>query len=498
MKKLSSILVCILVLFVIGLWYADATSPYGRFTVVKPFFSATIAKNGQIELHQINPISFVKNPFIDFITYPQRMFRTLSNARFSEKPFTGNEEQIIQQIHTQRYDISKPYVISGAHFAEFYVRNFGIFYSAMLDPRFGISQSDWELRQRVTVQTLATHLALLRESGREYTTFIPIWSTTFTGVNWATDPSDSLFAVYYTMSAMINDKFIANNFPAPVTPIYQLQTQTVGKSLLKGYSSVLSKVTDNYLDYIIDPSTGLIKTTITLSSARDGIKRQSSFYDNVVAWSTAKMASDLGVSVTCPVILRKDNACDFVTWKQKIITAFWDDKTGIFLDDLSLESRKNHIFSGDAFIVTSTRFLDFTNPQDKNMIEREIAYVQANKLDQPFPLRYAIHDQPDRLYFFVRYFAPSYMGETIWSHWGMEYLKTLLLLAKDKPQYTDAAMRGLSAYTQNIEKFGGYPELYDKYGNIYTTPFYKSILHTGWVINYEQTKMMLSSKSLKM
>lgn len=496
MKKLFVSCLLLVAIFFLGLWYADATNPYGRFTIIKPFFTTNVLSDGQIQLHQERPIYFVNNPIVQLLTYQQRIFRTLEFAHFAEKPFYGTESQIIADIHKQRFDVTKPYVISGAHFAEFYVRNFGMFYSAMLDPRFALSQNDWQLRERVTLQTLATHLELLNQAGKEYTTFVPVWNNVFTGTDVFTKPSDSLFAVYYTLSASVNDHFISDNFPANTTAKYRLQTKDAGEKLLHLYSSVLSQVTNTYLQNSIDPTTGLIKKSITLSSARDGIARESSFYDNVVAWSTAKMAVALGVQISCPKILEdaKIQKCNFVLWKQKIIDAFWDDKTGIFLDDLSQDSIKNHIYSGDTFIVTSTRFLDLSNENDRNMLEREIAYVQKNKLDRPFPLRYAINDQPEKLYFPVRYFATSYMGESIWSHWGIEYTKSLLLLSEYNLQYKTDAKTALDTYRNNIIRYGGYPELYDKHGNIFQTPFYKSILHTGWVINYEQARMMLESK----
>jgi hypothetical protein len=224
--------------------------------------------------------------------------------------------------------------------------------------------------------------------------------------------------------------------------------------------------------------------------------RQSSFYDNVIAWSTAKIVIDLGINVKIPYnYCSKSSECELEGWKQKIINAFWDEKTGIFIDDLSQDSIKNHIYSGDAFIVTSTKFLDISNKSDREKIEKEISYVEKNKLDQPFPLRYAVKDNPDKLYFFNKYFATSYMGKTIWSHWGMEYIKTLILLSQYDRDYDNMAKKFLDLYKNNIEKYGGYPELYDEKGNIYETAAYKSLLHTGWIINYEEAKMMSGVQS---
>lgn len=122
-----------------------------------------------------------------------------------------------------------------------------------------------------------------------------------------------------------------------------------------------------------------------------------------------------------------------------------------------------------------------------------IAYVEKNNLDQPFPLFYAKTDEPDKLYWPVKTFATSYMGETIWSHWGIEYIKALIILSPDDQKLLTTARKHLDAYKKNIEQMGGYPELYDKDGNLYITPLYRSILHTSWVINYEQARMLLNA-----
>ena len=110
---------------------------------------------------------------------------------------------------------------------------------------------------------------------------------------------------------------------------------------------------------------------------------------------------------------------------------------------------------------------------------------KKNKFDVPLPLHYSKFDIPEKLYRPVRHLAPSYMGTSIWSHWGMEYIKTLIYLG----QFTDAK-KHLDSYKKNIETYGGYPELYDKKGHLLHTRLYRGVLHNGWVINYEQTKML--------
>lgn len=465
--------------------------------MVKPFFETSVGADGEISVRQTAEVQFVENQIALATTFVQRFFRIAGNARLSEQPLKGNEQDIIRQIHAERYQLGKPYIVTGPNFSEFYVRNLGIFFSGMLDGRFALSPEDWEIRQRVALQTLAAHLELLETAGKEFTTFVPLWNNLYTAENWSAEPSDSLYSAYYTLAALTDKQFIRKLFPNNTQTTYQLRTQTAGRQLLDIYRPALAKATNEYLEVITNPDTGLIKQNILLSSARDGIKRQSSFYDNVIAWSTAKLATELGVGITCPQPWRVNQACDFGSWKQAIVAAFWDKSAGIFLDDLSEESKRDHLFSADALIVLQTGFLDLSNPEERDMLIEQISYIQQHNLDKPLPLHYAGRDQPDRLYFFVKYFAPSYMGESIWSHWGMEYIKALVLLAPHNLSYLTDAKNALSAYQAKMERYGGYPELYDKHGNIFQDPLYKSVLRTGWVINYEQAKMLYEAASVK-
>ncbi len=498
MKKLFSLIVFLIIIFSLGFWWVDKNNPYSKNTWVKPFFTTSFDKNGQIILKKTRNLYVFNSPFSKLLMYFQSIFRVETDVYFSERPFKGNEQQIIDQIHNERFNVNTPYTISGGHFPDLYVRNFGVFYSAMLDSRIPSSKSDWETRQRVTLQTIAIDLELLKQTnGQEYTTFTPINSNTFVGTNFNTYPSDSLFAIVYTLNAAINPNFISISLPAKINDFnYSLQTTNAAKNLVSTYKLTLTKAINNYLIYVIDSNTGLIKKDITLSSARDSIKRQSSFYDNVIAWGTAKDAISLGLKINCPNFYLNSNSCDFNKWKENIIKNFWDDRDGLFINDLSSESIKNHEYTGEEFIVTSLNFLDFRNSDDRAKLIKMVNYVQKNNLDKPFPLFYAQKDEVNNLYFFVHYFATSYMGQSIWSHLGQEYIETLILLGNYDPKFLSDAESGLDAYKNNILKYGGYPELYDKNGNIFKTPFYKSMLHTGWVINYEQAKMMLENTTM--
>jgi len=397
MKKFIIIAVCLFIFFFLGSWWTDKNTLYSKNTWVKPFFSTYISSNGQIALKKQRNLYVLPTNLGKFFMLAEAFFRIEGNVYNPEKPFHGTEQEIIKQIHQERFNPQQAYTITGGHFAELYVRNFGIFYAAMLDSRIPTSQADWVLRQRVTLQRVATDLELLKQAGKKYTTFSPITGDTFVGTNFNAPPSDSLFSILYTLLAATDDTFIPQTLPTIHTAsAYPLQTQQAEHQLIIKYIPILSSAISNYFNENIDASTGIIKKNIFLSSARDSIKQESSFYDNVIAWATAKNSEKLGIPFFCPLLYKKNIVCDLEKWKKIIMAAFWDDKDGLFLDDLSRESIKNHTFTGEEFIVVSAGFFDLSNSDDKNKLYRMIKYVKKNNLDKPLPLFYAKSDQPEK------------------------------------------------------------------------------------------------------
>lgn len=447
-------------------------------------FKIRLVRN-EIVLEQIHPIRFTPNSHYKLYTYVRAGIRIGTSALAVEKPLKGNATEIIQQIHAIRYNANNPYVITGGHFYQIFVRNLGVFFNALLDPRIPSSPDDWYLRQSIALRTVAHDVEVFKLAGREYTTITPVRKHLYTGLNLYARPSDSLHAIVYTLNALLDDTFIETIFPAKSKTKHQLQTQKAAKKLLIEYKKTLTALITTYKDDTLDTSTGLIRKDILLASARDGIKRQSSFYDNVILWSTLRLAAKLG--------LYEISDQELADWKEHLLKSFWDKEKGIFFDDLSIYSQKNHIFSADSFIVTSTQFFDVKKKRDRLYLLQMVAYVKKYKLDKPFPLHYSTIDLPNNLYRPVKYFAPAYMGTSIWCHWGMEYIKALIYLSKYNPQLLSDAKKHLKTYKKNIETYGGYPEVYDKNGKILKTRLYRSVLHNGWVINYEQANMLLNA-----
>jgi hypothetical protein len=451
---------------IFGVFISD---PYSPFSNVQSPYQTEMNNSGNIELVE----NFVPNFDESFFAHTTAYFR--AGARIGlyrwigEPNITGDQQQILSGIHQRRFQPAKPYVITGAHYSDLYVRNLGIFYNELLTPLPDHSAQDWQARQRIALQTVALDLAYLRSTKKLVTTIAPLGGKRFTGINIYSEPSDALHAVLFTLDRL-------------VTP--ESDTAETTKKLLEENRAALQAEVKRYITTVIDPETLMVKEDIHLSSARDGVQRKGAFYDTVIAWKTVRLAQKLDLidEESWPSELRQ--VLDTQAWKERIMARYWQPELGIFANDLH-----DTEFSGDSLIVLSAGFLDPTHSADRQKLERIVAFIQKHELDKPFPLRYSRSTQQNELHLAVKLFAAAYMGDSIWSHWGIEYTKVLLALSQTSQEnhceYLKDALTHLDTYRQSIEEFGGYPELYSGQGKAFETLAVRGVLHTGWVVNYE-------------
>lgn len=306
---------------------------------------------------------------------------------------------------------------------------------------------------------------------------------------------------------------------------FQLQTQTYTKALLETHRENLLNLWQKYKKIAFDEQTGLIKLNVELSGTKDIGLQNGSLYDNVVFWRTWQLMQNLG--------LEKEDKTGLEALKQRILTTFWNESLGIFSEDQSVECAKS-CYSSDWLIILLTGFLKTTNAKERIYYERSVDFIIKNKIDQPFPLRYHNDDRPDKTYPLVRLTNHEYAGTAIWSYWGLEYIKTLYLLGQNNSlsqnsnqnsnstsnsqntpdvslsqnsplegwtqsgrgvfSYTQIADEFLAKYQENILKYGGFPEVYDSQGKMMEANLYRSVVKTGWIINWEQARAMRNSK----
>jgi hypothetical protein len=487
----------VVLLMILGV-FSYLTNPFVRFSVVVDPYNEVSYQGGQFQIQGNDAVFVQDDAFFRRLAWLKSGWHIFS-SKFSggKKAERTTVDEIIREIHADRFDPEEPYLISGDHFSMLYPRSLGIFYHSMLDPRTALDEEDWQNRQHIYLKTLAYSLQTYEGADRLSTTILPVGPRSVTLLNWYATPSDTMYSLLFALDALQSDEGLRQTYPferiepadlstgeRPEAYVPELATQQAAGKLLEQHKQSLQRHLDKYYNLIYDEQTGLVRKDIHLSSTKDIVKRQSAFYDNVIFWRTMQLAEELELVELDPIFLPE--------LKQRILATFWQEKEGIFLDDLSPESVEGKYYSSDWLIVLMTGFLDPADPEERQYYLRVTDYIQRNALDQPFALQYHADPRREQLYLAAKLFAPSYASTAIWSNWGMEYIKLLLWFAQTegKELYLQQAADQLSAYAYNIKRYRGYPEVYDANGDFFRQTFYKSIRQTGWIVSYEQAREM--------
>lgn len=469
-------------LLLVIIWSILTNPDYAR-TIVRPHYRAKF-KNGIIvardELDKIQVLRAFYWRWFGFIKSVVFMIdsRYLHSPRSSSSTVRG----IAADIRALRFDPTNLYVISGDHFNPLYIRSLGIFYYPLLDAAIKTTKKDWQNREITSLQTTAYALGVYEHTKELSTTIVQTGRNSVVPINVYSYPSDSMYSILYALAVMTGVEK-ARPFDYGIEH-YPLDTAEEASRLLAVHRDSLVRHFEEYRTKVYDTQTGLIRKDIHLSGTKDITRRTCAFYDNVVLWRTTQLAQKLGLTDRDDAFLKE--------YKVRIIKTFWLEKEGYFLEDLSAEAVEYSYYSSDWLIMLSTRFLDPHKPKERKYYERCMDYIASTGIAQPFGLKYQDDTRAHRQFLPVRVAVASYGGDTIWSFWGLEYIKALLALYREtgNRQYLDEADRNIDAYEDAMLKYGGFPEVYHPDGKMLQSPAYRSVRQTGWVIGFEQAIAM--------
>lgn len=464
------------------------TNPFNRLTIIRHTYRAEM-KRGILTAIDNNHLLKVKQ------SRARRWFAVLKNgihivnSRWHKSPASSSEsvDDIIADIYALRFNPNKLLLTSGDHFSALFVRNLGVFYYPTLDTHLPSTEQQWHDRQMVYLQTLAYALGTFAKQPELTTTIVPTGRHSATCVNFYAYPSDTLYGMLYALAHTLDHE---SGRPVAYGGISRpLDTVPAAHILLGTYKTALTGHYHRYREKVFDEKRGLVNPAVRMSGAKDITKRNSAFYDNVVFWKTTELAMTLG--------LIERNTVFLSSLKQRILKTFWLEKDGYFLEDLSIEGKKEKYYSSDWLIVLETGFISPTKKSEQAYFTRSIDYIRANDIARPFAIKYQHETRAHRQFAAVRLVVASYGGDSIWSFWGMEYIKTLLALYRTTKQveYLEEADYHIAKYEEMMVKYSGFPELYDANGDMMQTALYRSVRQTGWVIGFDQVRNLRRSLS---
>src|SRR3990167_8021745 len=364
-KKRRAISLTFIIFFGLLAIFSYLTNPFTRFSIIDRNLVQISATKTEIKITDIKPIHVRSGKFYDLLGKLKSAWHIIVNRIDPRLKTKGTElNEIIRNIHKDRFGEEAAFLISGEHFSMLYPRSLGIFYHSLLDPRTALDAKDWENRQIIYLKTLALILSTYKNTNMLSTTIVPISRQSVTLINIYSPPSDTLYSILYGLKALQKTEELESIYPFSKSGNEKLMTNAAATKLLATYKEKLSQVTKNYFELVYDQKTGLIKKNLLLSSAKDSVKRSSSFYDNVVFWKTLTLAQELKIINKDQVFLDQ--------LKQRIIKKFWLEYEGYFLEELGDQAVKEKWYSSDWLIAYQTGFLDADDKQDLALLKRSV------------------------------------------------------------------------------------------------------------------------------
>ncbi len=230
-------------------------------------------------------------------------------------------------------------------------------------------------------------------------------------------------------------------------------------ALVQRYRPFLNQELRRFKDVVIDAETGLVRNA-HFSSMRDYAIRNSSCYDNVMAFAVQQGALALGLEN--PLVW---------DYPDLIKRHFWNG--AYFVDDRSPDA----VMTGDANVAPFW-FKVFEGEEAARMW----ASIQQRFIDggfeDPFPLRYEQGRNSTRRMYWLDTFTNSWELDTVWMHLGNLYLQ---VLARYDAQL---ATHYLGRHQALIERVHGYPEVLTKTGELHKSIFYHSDTSMLWAANW--------------
>lgn len=227
-----------------------------------------------------------------------------------------------------------------------------------------------------------------------------------------------------------------------------------GDALARANGAWLASEVEHFVDRVIDPETGLVRSDRHFSAHRDTFRNSSTAYANTMV---AMLARDIAETGWGPDLLSRHFGGDSgdtaagggasADWGALLRRHFWTGDR--FRDRIGHDGT-----SGEAIV-----FPFFTGVVDDLEMQRvALSALRADGFTSPYPLRFSIVHELERIVPINRLTSADYQTTTTWTSLGSMYLS---LLAQVDPE---KAKRDLHAMRMLIERDGVFWEVLNDRG----------------------------------
>jgi hypothetical protein len=403
----------------------------------------------------------------------------LGDRLLRQAPQTSSAiDELYRHSIDRAFSETEAFLVTGApHATAYYPRDFAWFYPDVLDPETVMDADDAVRRVRLLEKSVHLMLEAVR-AGVVTTTIVPAGRDRYLGVNYFSQPSDTLLGILAGLEQLIGAS------ERPSSYVAMSQGAHAGRLLLAEYRDDLKRAVYELAD-ALEPfgddgvEVLLCDVAAPRSAATDTRAERMRFVTNASVYATFLRGIQLGIIDQTE--LEQLLGRELSDYKKQLLSLF--GKHGYIRHTLDSPAESPASSVALDFVNVHRGFWDFSDKDERALFAATTDIVIAEPrfripgtshflVSVGNPLRKMIH----------RIAAPAYQGRSCWPTFNVEFADRML--EYDEAEGTDTYRSCAQAILRDIraatETHGGYQELLSESGLKFRTWAYRGAVAHSW------------------
>jgi hypothetical protein len=402
----------------------------------------------------------------------------LSDRFVRKSHASGGIDELYRHAVDSAFSPQEAFLVTGApHATAYYPRDFAWFYPDVLDPETIMDSEDAVRRVRLLEKSVRLMLEAVR-SNVVTTTIVPAGRDRYIGVNYFSQPSDTLLGILAGLEQIIQ----ADQRPSPY--LAMSQGAHAGRLLLAEYREDLKKAIFQLAEALQpfdegDVTALLCDVTAPRSAATDTRAERRRFVTNASVYATFMRGIELGVIDRFALEARLGR--ELPQYKKELLRLF--GKPGYVRHALHAGSEPPAPAIALDFVNVLRGFWDLRDADERLLFAQTTDLVLAEpRFRIPGTSHFLVSADNPQNKMIHKIAAPAYQGRSSWPTFNVEFADRMLDHDEhaDTNRYKSCAQDILRDIRSATEAHGGYQELLSEAGMKYRTWAYQGAVAHSW------------------
>jgi hypothetical protein len=421
---------------------------------------------------------FYQGPFAAGVANGIQALNFLGDRFLRKSHLSAGIDELYRHSVNSAFSPKEAFLVTGApHASAYYPRDFAWFYPDVLDPETILDSEDAVRRVRLLEKSVHLLLEAVR-SNVVTTTIVPAGGDRYIGVNYFSQPSDTLLGILAGLEQIIRadqrvSAFLAMSQGAHAGRLLLAEYRDDLKSAISELASALQPFDENGLTAL------LCDATAPRSAATDTRAERRRFVTNACVYATFVRGIRLGVidRIELEGLLGRELS----QYKKELLGLF--GKHGYIRHALDYGSEPAASSIALDFVNVHQGFWDLSDEGERALFAATTDLILGEpRFRIPGTSHFLVSSDNPQNKMIHKIAAPAYQGRSCWPTFNVEFADRMLDYdqCSGADKYRSCARDILRDIRTATETHGGYQELLSEKGLKYRTWAYQGAVAHSW------------------